>query len=160
MPSALPYLADLTIRLSSGVGRLPLEMRQTCADSVWSAQREDGGFRGRDSASDLYYTGFALRTLAILGQLEGERAESAGRFLTSHLTRSAAVIDFISLIYGAILLEAAAGVDIFAEAQPLWRQNVAQSLETLRRDDGGYAKAAEGHASSTYHTFLVLLALQ
>jgi geranylgeranyl transferase type-2 subunit beta len=34
------------------------------------------------------------------------------------------------------------------------------ALERLRRPDGGYAKGAEGTASSTYHTFLVLLCLQ
>ncbi len=33
-------------------------------------------------------------------------------------------------------------------------------LERLRRDDGGYAKAEQGAASSTYHTFLVLLCRQ
>ena len=33
-------------------------------------------------------------------------------------------------------------------------------MEKLRRPDGGYAKGAEGVASSTYHTFLVLLCLQ
>ena len=31
---------------------------------------------------------------------------------------------------------------------------------SLRRTDGGYAKGAEGAASSTYHTFLVLLCQQ
>src|SRR4029079_729464 len=34
------------------------------------------------------------------------------------------------------------------------------ALEKLRRADGGYAKGAEGVASSTYHTFLVLLCQQ
>jgi geranylgeranyl transferase type-2 subunit beta len=37
---------------------------------------------------------------------------------------------------------------------------VAASLESLRREDGGYAKSAEGRASSTYHTFLVVLCRQ
>ena len=43
---------------------------------------------------------------------------------------------------------------------PDWRAATAAALEKLRRDDGGYAKGAEGAASSTYHTFLVLLCLQ
>src|SRR3954453_1812654 len=37
---------------------------------------------------------------------------------------------------------------------------VAFAREKLRRSDGGYAKGAEGVASSTYHTFLVLLCQQ
>lgn len=127
---------------------------------MWSAQQPDGGFSGRAGVSDLYYTSFALRTLAVLGQLEGERAEQAGRFLVSQLTQSTTTVDFLSLIYGAKLLEAAAGVDVFAGAQSDWPEQVARTLETLRRDDGGYAKGPEGQASSTYHTFLVTLALE
>ena len=37
---------------------------------------------------------------------------------------------------------------------------MASLLETLRRPDGGYAKGLDGAASSTYHTFLVLLCRQ
>jgi geranylgeranyl transferase type-2 subunit beta len=70
------------------------------------------------------------------------------------------IVDFFSLIYGAALLESAAGIDIFAAAGSAWRDNVARLLETFRRPDGGYAKGSEGNASSTYHTFLVLLCLE
>ena len=41
-----------------------------------------------------------------------------------------------------------------------WPDQVADFLDSLRREDGGYAKAAAGHAGSTYHTFLVLLVLE
>ena len=51
-------------------------------------------------------------------------------------------------------------MDIFADVSITWRDSVAEALGQLRRDDGGYAKAAEGTASSTYHTFLVLLCLE
>jgi geranylgeranyl transferase type-2 subunit beta len=49
---------------------------------------------------------------------------------------------------------------VFAGADPNWRDAVSAALEKLRRSDGGYAKGAEGVASSTYHTFLVLLCQQ
>jgi geranylgeranyl transferase type-2 subunit beta len=37
---------------------------------------------------------------------------------------------------------------------------VAAELERFRREDGGYAMSHEGHSSSTYYTFLVLLCQQ
>jgi len=49
---------------------------------------------------------------------------------------------------------------VFSAAPDSWRDNVAAAFSKLRRDDGGFAKTAEGRASSTYHTFLVLLCLE
>jgi geranylgeranyl transferase type-2 subunit beta len=70
------------------------------------------------------------------------------------------IVDFLSLVYGGLLIQSAAGIDIFVDADANWRDAVAASMESLRRPDGGYAKGPEGNASSTYHTFLVLLCLQ
>ena len=52
----------------------------------------------------------------------------------------APIIDFLSLLYGAMLLETSAGIDLFADAPSNWRQNVAAALERFRRPDGGYAR--------------------
>jgi geranylgeranyl transferase type-2 subunit beta len=154
------YLENLTLRLAAGVGRLPESLRMRHADYLKSAQREDGGFAGREGASDLYYTSFALRSLALLGELDGEPAERAAAFLKNRMTGQAPIIDFVSLLYGAALLDSAAGIDVFSEAPPAWRDNLATLFEQFRRPDGGYAKTEEGQSSSTYHTFLVVLAQQ
>lgn len=151
------YLPQLTIRLSAGIGELPEATRARHAVYLLSQQRSDGGFAGREGGSDLYYTGFALRALAILGELQGPVAEKSAEFLVSRLRGRESVVDFLSLIYGAMLLESAAGIDVFAAAPPAWRDSVATALERLRRDDGGYAKGPEGVASSTYYSFLVRL---
>lgn len=156
----LSYLEDLAIRLATGIGRLPASVRDRHAGYLRVAQRSDGGFAGREGGSDLYYTGFALRSLAILGDLSGPIAERAADFLRQRLSGRESIVDFLSLVYGAALLDSSAAIDVFAGAAPDWRDNVAAALERLRRLDGGYAKAAEGMASSTYHTFLVLLCLQ
>lgn len=157
----MPYLEDLTIRLASGVAALPEASRQRHAQFLLAAQREDGGFAGREGGSDLYYTGFALRGLSILGELYGEPAERAAAYLQGRMHEQETIIDFLSLIYGGALLEMSAGLDIYAStAAPDWRRSVADALERLRCDDGGYAKGPEGRASSTYHSFLVLLCLQ
>jgi geranylgeranyl transferase type-2 subunit beta len=154
------YLEALTLRLAAGIAELPEEFRARQVKYFLAAQREDGGFAGREGDSDLYYTGFALRSLAMLGELYGPTAERAAAFLQSRLRGQESIVDFFSLIYGAALLGTAAGIDVYRQAESNWRESVAGALEKLRRPDGGYAKGAEGNASSTYHTFLVLLALQ
>jgi geranylgeranyl transferase type-2 subunit beta len=154
------YLEDLTLRLAAAISELPEEVRAKHAAYLRVAQREDGGFAGREGGSDLYYTGFALRSLAMLGELYGAPAEQAAAFLRSRMRGQESIVDFFSLIYSGTLLESAAGIDVFKSADPNWREAVATALERLRRSDGGYAKGAEGTASSTYHTFLVLLCLQ
>jgi geranylgeranyl transferase type-2 subunit beta len=154
------YLEQLTIRIAEGVGLLPETTRAQQTQYFLAAQKPDGGFGGREGGSDLYYTGFALRGLAVLGELYGPVAERAAAFLQSRLGGQESIVDFFSLIYGAMLLQSAADIDVFAQSQPNWRDQVATWLETLRRPDGGYAKGVEGQASSTYHSFLVVICLQ
>ncbi|MDX1946941.1 MAG: prenyltransferase/squalene oxidase repeat-containing protein [Pirellulaceae bacterium] len=156
----MPYLADLTVRLATGIAELPEVRRGRHAQYLLANQRPDGGFAGREGGSDLYYTGFALRSLALLGELYGPPAERAAAFLKSKLGGHESIVDFFSLIYGAGLIESAAGINVFADSPPTWRDSVANLLESFRRDDGGYAKGAAGAAGSTYHTFLVLLCLE
>ena len=153
------YLQQLTIRLSTGIEKLPGEFRARHAGYLLQQVKEDGGFAGREGESDLYYTGFGLRSLAILGELHGQTAERAAKFLDGQLRSHTTVIDLLSLIYGAKLIEASAGLDVFVSAGSNWAENVAQFLNRLRREDGGFAKSPEGFASSTYHTFLVVLCL-
>ncbi|MFI4876125.1 MAG: prenyltransferase/squalene oxidase repeat-containing protein, partial [Blastopirellula sp. JB062] len=154
------YLPELTVRIAMGLGEVDPAIRDRHAQFIRERQQADGGFGGREGASDLYYTSFALRSLAILGELHGDLADRACRFLRSRLDGQETIVDFLSLIYGAGLLESGAGVDVFADSSDDWRSQVADALEKLRRDDGGYAKGELGSASSTYHTFLVLLCLQ
>jgi geranylgeranyl transferase type-2 subunit beta len=154
------YLQELTIRLAEGVSHFPDDLRLKHAQYLLSAQRNDGGFGGRQGDSDMYYTGFALRALSIIGELYGEPAERAASFVRSRLNQQEQVVDFFSLVYAASLLNVSAGIDVFSDAASDWRQRVFDLLMKLRRADGGFAKSFEGHASSTYHTFLVLLCLQ
>jgi len=154
------YLQNLTIRLAQGVGRLPEETRQLHTDYFLAAQQPDGGFAGREGGSDLYYTTFAMRGLSILGELYGETADRAEAFLKPQLSSRQTIVDFFSLFYAANLLKVSSGIDVFEKSEANWQSNVANFLETLRREDGGYSKAPEGHAGSTYHTFLVVLVMQ
>lgn len=155
----LSYLEDITIRLAQGVAKLPEATRARHAEFLKSQQRDDGGFAGREGGSDLYYTGFALRGLGMTGELHGPTAERAAGFLKGKLSGESPIVDFLSLVYGAMLLETSAGIDVFA-GKPQWREQVSAALERFRRPDGGYAKTAEGQSSSTYHTFLFVICNQ
>jgi geranylgeranyl transferase type-2 subunit beta len=156
MPS---FLQSLTLRLAEGLAAMPEEYRQRHTQFLLGKQNADGGFSGREGGSDLYYTTFALRGLAVLGELSGPAA-AAGRFLAGRLAGQETVVDFFSLLYGAFLLEQAAGVAVLGGAPPDWPARVASVLEQFRRDDGGYAASHEGGHGSTYYTFLVLLCQQ
>ncbi|MFV1966421.1 MAG: prenyltransferase/squalene oxidase repeat-containing protein [Pirellulaceae bacterium] len=156
----LTYLEEITIRLARGAAELPAPLREKHARYLKEAQRPDGGFAGREGGSDLYYTGFALRGLSILGELYGPVADRSAEFLRSRLASWETTIDLMSLVYGVALLEASAGIDVLADQKAAWSRSVMKTLEALRREDGGYAKGRRGAASSTYHTFLVLVCQQ
>ena len=63
------YLSDLQARLADGLARQPAAFRARHAGFLSERQNPDGGFSGREGESDLYYTGFALRGLAVLDAL-------------------------------------------------------------------------------------------
>jgi geranylgeranyl transferase type-2 subunit beta len=60
------YLDDLDGLFAVGVQHFGPEFAGRRVEFVLSAQMPDGGFRGRRGGSDIYYTDFALRTLALL----------------------------------------------------------------------------------------------
>jgi geranylgeranyl transferase type-2 subunit beta len=161
---AVNYLEDLTLRLATGIGTLPEELQKIHVDYFQSAQREDGGFAGRDQASDLYYTSFALRGLAITGKLYGTIAQQAAQFLTEQIRqvqtgRQMALVDILSLFYSTKMLETFSGIHLLKACPESWLKQIVALLEGCRREDGGYAKSPESGRSSTYHTFLILLCL-
>jgi geranylgeranyl transferase type-2 subunit beta len=153
----MTYLPRLTARLAGGVARLPAERRQRHARFLLASQNPDGGFSGREGGSDLYYTGFALRGLAVLDALSPAVCARAAGFLRAALRQQATVVDFFSLLYAALLVQVSGGVDVFAGSPANWPDRVADTLESFRTSDGGYAKGPGGAAGSTYHSFLVAL---
>lgn len=157
---SIDYLRRLTDRLGQGLARLPTEFRVRHAAYLRAAQNPDGGFSGREGGSDLYYTGFALRGLAVLDALTPEVCRHTAGFLGTRLGGQASIVDFFSLLYSCLLVQTAGGQDVLAGSPPDWPERVAATLESFRSKDGGYAKTAENASSSTYHTFLVGLCYQ
>lgn len=156
----MSYLGSLTLRLATGAMQLTEEFRDRHAGFLVAGQRDDGGFAGRQGQSDLYYTGFALRGLTLLGALTEEAAERTANFLQSNLSRDLAPVDFLSLVFSSVLLEISYGRDVFDRAGLDRQAVIREKLEPLRRADGGFAKSPESGRSSTYQTFLSVTCLQ
>jgi len=156
----VPYLAKILLRIANGLEGISSECRKKHIDFLRSMQQPDGGFSGRQGGSDLYYTSFALRGLAVLGALDDAIAEQTASFLRQRMQTHAPLIDLISLVFSAQMLESTTGIDPFTELDVQWPVNLTTMLGQLRRADGGYAKTVEGSASSTYQTFLTVLIYQ
>src|SRR5262249_21238445 len=149
------YLTRLTARLTDGLSRLPGADRQRHAEYLRVRQNADGGWSGREGDSDLYYTAFALRGLAVLEALTPEIATAAGGVLRSCLSRETSVVDFYSLLYACLLVQTGGGPDVLADSPSDWPDRVAATLKSFRTSDGGYNKGAGSPSGSTCHTFLV-----
>lgn len=155
--SDVPYLLRLADRLALGLSEMLPTRRSRHRQYVLSQQTDDGGFPGREGGADLYYTGFAVRTLALLGGMDEEICRRLGRFLRRCEPESLSIIDLTSWLYSAVVLQASGGEDLLADAAADWSDRIVARLEQVRTADGGYGKTEEGTAGSTYHSFLVVL---
>lgn len=157
---AFPYLQALTVRLAERLGEFPDEFQQRHSAYLARCQNPDGGFSGREGDSDLYYTAFGLRGLAVLGELSPEAGQRAAAYLRACLSGHANVVDFFSLLFARMILHVEAGIDVLDQSAADWQARVAATLESFRTPDGGYGKSAGAKSGSTYHTFLVGLCYQ
>lgn len=154
--SRLSYLTDLTLRLAAGAALIAPELRQTHGAWLLRQQRSDGGFAGREGNSDPYYTAFALRGLLIVDGIDQQVAQRAADFFRQQFSDELGIVDLVSLVMGGSILELTHGINPLSDL-PAARQRVLEKLESLRSNDGGYAKTVGGAAGSTYQTFLNLL---
>jgi geranylgeranyl transferase type-2 subunit beta len=155
--TSTPFLLDLAIRLQQGARAFQAEFREKHARFFRAMQLPDGGFRGREGDSDLYYTSFAVRGLAMLDELTADDCQSIGRYLKGHQWRQLGVIDLMNWLATALAVQAVSGFDPLADEVAGWPEEMADKLEAVRTKDGGYAKSTEGASGSTYHSFLVAL---
>lgn len=152
-----PYLLRLGERLTAGLKPMSAERRQRHRAFILSRQMPDGGFRGREGDSDLYYTGFAVRSLMMLGGLTAGECASLSAWLETFRQERLNIIDLLSWLYVGLAVQLSGGEDPLADADENWADRIAETLEAVRTKDGGYAKTTEGAVGSTYHSFLVLL---
>jgi len=134
-----------------GAERLSDEARDRVAAFVEACRAPAGGFRGRSSEPDLYYTLFGLECFAALGR-PLDRSGAAGFVRQLGSGDPLDLIHFASLIRCRGLL--AGGALPAPEAQAL-----AAALQRFRAADGGYRLACGGGDSSVYAAFLAAAAL-
>ena len=130
------YLQRLTTRMADGLVRLPEATRARHARFLRESQLPDGSFPDRDGGADLYYTGFALRGLAVLGALTPAICRRAAGFLGVSLAREASIVDFFSLLYSCLLVQMAGGparVGIDAVRKDEARKNAGDPGQVLPR---------------------------
>jgi geranylgeranyl transferase type-2 subunit beta len=155
----LSYLTDLTLRLAAGAALIEPEIRHCHCQWLQQQQRSDGGFAGREGQSDPYYTAFGLRGLLVVDGITEEVARRVAVFLHDQFSTNLGVVDLVSLVFGASIIEMTHGHEVLAN-MPGARQRIIDTLEALRGNDGGYNKVPGGNASSTYQTFLNLLCFE
>ena len=122
------------------------ESRSGIAAFIRGQQQPDGGFRGRASASDLYYTHFAVQALDALG--EPLPVAALAGYL--HNRGSAGGAEFVHLACQAC---------VSARAQPGRRDDEAlRRIGQFRAPDGGFREKIGAGSSSAYACFLAVLA--
>jgi len=166
---AHPYLFRLDDRVSRGLSHWDNVRRERHRQFILTQQNSDGGFGGRGlpveyaneepegRESDLYYTAFAIRALSALKLFTADDARRVSQFLDAARHHQATVIDVVSWLYSALMVQGVSGIDLLAKANSNWPEQLATLLEGFRSTDGGYAKTHEGALGSTYHSFLVAL---
>lgn len=155
-----PYLVRLAGRLASGMTSFPEERRRRHREFILRHQLADGGFRGREGDSDLYYTSFAVRGLMMLGGLDEPVTAVLSEYLAGHDWRRLNVIDLMNWLSSAMAVQLAGGPALLPETGEDWSETIASRLEQVRTPDGGYGKSPAGASGSTYHSFLVMLTYQ
>ena len=152
----LPAMTEIQVSMLDvvrrGAGRLDPEARSAIIDFVRGQACPEGGFAGRSRDPDLYYTMFALDSLAAL-------AETCPAEGTSQLLCASLPLADLDLIHQVCWVRCAAHIRRLG--QPLsgapsaraW----ADSIAACRAADGGYATEAGGQASA-YGAFMAALA--
>ena len=166
-PAAAPtgiYLIDLASRLARGCAAISPDAADRHAAFVLAQRRDDGGYGGRATEheageSDLYYTSFALRSLAMLGRLGGE-TDATARFLQDADPLACDVIDLMNWLASALAIQSAGGPDLVGDRAATLAEAVAARLAAHRTSDGGFSKEPGGRTGSMYASFLAVLAHQ
>ncbi len=112
----------------------------------------DGGFQGRTSATDLYYTLFGIESLLAVG--DEVPAGPVGRYLSGFASGQS-----LDLVHLACLVRCRASLpgEQFPAAV---RSQIAAHLEQFRTADGAYGPARGADFATAYACFLVLQAYQ
>lgn len=151
------YLIQLADRVAKGLKQISAERIARHRFFLLSQQTDKGGFKGREGDADLYYTGFAVRALAVSGGMDVECSRKVAEYLRTIDPLTLGVIDLLSWLYSALVVQTSDGTDLLRELPHDFVPHVIAGIEKNRTSDGGYAKSNEGALGSTYQSFMVAL---
>ncbi|HCP13478.1 MAG TPA: geranyl transferase [Planctomycetaceae bacterium] len=151
------YLMRLADRVSRGLAKVPNFPLESHRRFLLCQQAASGGFHGRDGDGDLYYTGFAVRALAVTGGLPEEPARLLSGFLRDQNPLSLSAVDLLSWLYSAIVVESVIGGSVLTGRSENFAADVVSGLQQLRTADGGFSRTSEGAVGSTYQSFMCAL---
>ena len=151
------YLIQLADRVAKGLTRISADRIARHRRFLLSQQTDSGGFKGREGDADLYYTGFAVRALAVSGGMDVECTRKVAEYLRTIDPGTLGVIDLLSWLYSALVVQTSDGTDLLRELPHDFVPRVMAGIENNRTSDGGYAKSNEGALGSTYQSFMVAL---
>ncbi|QDU59548.1 Prenyltransferase and squalene oxidase repeat protein [Planctomycetes bacterium Pan216] len=152
----VPYLLRLTSRIAEGLTRLDDERRQRHLNLVRAYQQTDGGFAGRDGGSDIYYTAFGIRCLAMLDGLGPEDVSRLADHLRQVRDEADTLVDLLSWLSSAVVITVAGGEGLLDPTDPELSR-LPERIAEFRTPDGGYNNSPGGRSGSTYHTFVATL---
>lgn len=148
--SASLYLDMLDQFLRPGIVGLSDAFVDAQVRFVADSQQADGGFRGRQGGSDLYYTDFAVRVLTFLARTHAA-VDRATNYLAHPSRAPRGVIECFNVLNACRLLTTPSAFE------------PALLLDQVREcllPHGGLARSAGDDRTSAYHTFLGSLCFQ
>ena len=155
------YLDMLDEMLGAGVRGLSKAFVDAQVDFVTGCQQPDGGFRGRQGGSDLYYTDFALRSLALFAAA-GTAFDRAAHYLARRSHPLRGIVECFSLLSAWRLLEGrVTAVAKDFSAPPRDELSILKEhVYKHRLPRGGFARFDGDGRVSAYATFLGALCCQ
>ena len=136
------YLFQPADRLARGLDQVAADRILRHRQFIQTQQMPDGGFRGREGESDLYYTGFAVRALAVSGGIDDKTRDAVGSFLEPTDPLRLNVIDLLSWLYSALVVQAAGG-----QAPPFPQEHSFVAFQTLYAQETSKTKRSNQCAS-------------
>jgi geranylgeranyl transferase type-2 subunit beta len=168
------YLDMLDELLRPGIAGLSEQFKATQIRFLTDCQQPDGGFRGRQGPSDVYYTEFAVRTLAWLtpdraafdraafDRAAFDRAafDRAADYLTNLRSPPRNVIECFSLLSSLRVLKHQSPTLATAATPALDLSRAIDCLRAHLLPKGGLSRSTGDSRTSAYHTFLGSLCFQ
>jgi len=146
-PNGLPARIDAAA--AAGVRLLDPDAIGRIARFIDSCRCPEGGYRGRSTTSDLYYTQFALAAAKAMGlPPSADDADFVARFAAG------ADLDFVHLtaLGRCRVMLADLGMPLAASQEPV------ASLDSFRAAAGGYSRIPDATMGTPYDTFLAAMA--